>query len=477
MTVVEAQRSGAAEHASGRARADDDPATLPTERLEAEVRTLATQIAAATCRWLLMVAELDRREAYAEWECRSTAAWLSWHCSMSLRTANEHVRVAQALEHLPTITAMFTAGELSYSKVRALSRVADPASEAELAAVARSLTAAMLDETCGSVARVHREVELGRDAAQQARRGVHFHEHDDGTVTITARVTPDVAELAGNVLDQLVDRLPGDEPGTPLSARRADAFELAFLELATRGKSADPGEPEPVAPLPPLRTEVVVHADVETLVEREPGRCHTQSGRGLTVETVRRLACDGGLRLTLERDGRTFDVGRRTRRAAAALRRKSMASHGHRCAFPGCNSSRHLHLHHIRSWLDGGPTDAENLLPLCHFHHRAVHERGWRITVRPDGTVIAAGPNGRTLDPAGAVGTTAPGRLSLPSATSPTGVMSRWGAGETYRRDACVDGFLNATRPPGSAEPGALRVAVDRGTRARRVGPRHGTSP
>lgn len=476
MAAVHLERAGSAEPDPEGVRAGDDPASLPTERLEAEVRSLATRIAAATCRWLLMVAELDRREAYAHWECRSTAAWLSWQCSMSSRTANEHVRVARALEHLPTIRSMFGAGELSYSKVRALTRVADPQSEAELATVARSLTAAMLDETCGSVARTHREVDLGRDAAQQARRGVHFHEHDDGTVTITARVAPDVAELVGDVVDRLLDELPDDEPGTSLPARRADALELAFLHLATGAGSGDRDERDA---LPPLRTEVVVHADVETLVEREPGRCRTQSGRGLTVETVRRLACDGGLRLSLERDGRTFDVGRRTRRAAAALRRKSMASHDHRCAFPGCNSTRHLQLHHIRSWLDGGPTDAENLLPLCHFHHRAVHERGWRITVRVDGTVIATSPGGRTLDPLPTVEATEPRLLALPRTTSPSGVMSQWGAGETSRREACVDGFLNATRPPGSAEPGTRPITpvAGRGTRARRAGPPHGTSP
>lgn len=255
---------------------------MPTERLEAEVRTLATRIAAATCRWLLMVAELDRREAYATWECRSMAAWLSWHCSMSRRTASEHVRVARALEHLRATTAMFARGELSYSKVRALTRIADPSCEASLAETARHLTAAMLDETCGSVQRIHREVELGRDAAQQARLGLHVDRNEDGTVTITARLAPDVAELVTSVLDRLVDEIPRDEPATSLADRRADAVELVFLDAATRDATTE--HDRPARPVP---TEVVVHADVETLVEREPGRCHTDAGHGCTVETVR----------------------------------------------------------------------------------------------------------------------------------------------------------------------------------------------
>ena len=164
----------------------------PTERLEAEVRTLGTRIAAATCQWLLMVGELDRREAWKSWECHSMSAWLSWHCSMSIHTANDHVRVANALHHLPVTTTAFAGGELSFSKVRALTRIATPDSEAGLVETARHLTAAMLDRTTGAVARIGREAELGRAKTQQVRRGLHVVHHDDGTATVNARLTPPV---------------------------------------------------------------------------------------------------------------------------------------------------------------------------------------------------------------------------------------------------------------------------------------------
>ncbi len=99
---------------------------LPLERLECEITELAGHINAATCRWLLLVAEFDRREGWGTWECRSCAHWLNWKCGIALSAAHEKVRVAHCLSKLPAVTASFAAGQLSYSKVRALTRVATP---------------------------------------------------------------------------------------------------------------------------------------------------------------------------------------------------------------------------------------------------------------------------------------------------------------------------------------------------------------
>ena len=106
-----------------------DVAGRPMEWLEAEICTLAGHIAAATCRFLLLVGELDRRGGWRTWGCMSCAHWLSWKCGISIRTAQEHVRVARALEELPVMRAAFGSGQLSYSKVRAMTRVATPKTE------------------------------------------------------------------------------------------------------------------------------------------------------------------------------------------------------------------------------------------------------------------------------------------------------------------------------------------------------------
>jgi hypothetical protein len=99
------------------------------------------------CRWLELVAEFDRRGNWAEQGAVSCAHWLAWRCALTPRAAREHVRVARSLDGLPEIHASFARGELSYAKVRALTRVATAETERELLELARVLTAAQLERT------------------------------------------------------------------------------------------------------------------------------------------------------------------------------------------------------------------------------------------------------------------------------------------------------------------------------------------
>src|SRR6266702_7002446 len=103
-----------------------EPARVPLERLEAQICELAGHLAAATCRFLVLLADFDARRGWASWEMSSCAAWLSWKCQMTAGAAREHVRVARALRDLPVIRGEFGAGRLSYAKVRALTRIAAP---------------------------------------------------------------------------------------------------------------------------------------------------------------------------------------------------------------------------------------------------------------------------------------------------------------------------------------------------------------
>ena len=106
---------------------EPDALPVPLERLEAQLCEVAGHLAAATCRFLVLLAEFDERRGWASWEVGSCAAWLSWRCQMSSGTAREHVRVARALRDLPVIRGEFAAARLSYVKVRALTRIATPA--------------------------------------------------------------------------------------------------------------------------------------------------------------------------------------------------------------------------------------------------------------------------------------------------------------------------------------------------------------
>src|ERR1700723_2957785 len=133
---------------------DAGAASVPLERLEAQICELAGHLAAATCRFLVLLADFDARRGWASWDMNSCASWLSWKCQLSSGTAREHVRVARALRDLPVIRGEFGAGRLSYAKVRALTRIATPDTEADLAELAGPMTGNQLER----FARAHRQV-------------------------------------------------------------------------------------------------------------------------------------------------------------------------------------------------------------------------------------------------------------------------------------------------------------------------------
>src|SRR5579875_2491251 len=105
---------------------------LSVESLGERIGELAAHLAAATCRWLLLVAEFDARGGHAEQGAKTCVHWLSWCCGIGERAAREHVRVARRLRELPMVCEAFAAGEISYSKARALTRVASERTEESL---------------------------------------------------------------------------------------------------------------------------------------------------------------------------------------------------------------------------------------------------------------------------------------------------------------------------------------------------------
>jgi hypothetical protein len=123
---------------------------LSIDALESALLELACELAAHMSRYLDVLAELDRREAWRRAGCRNLAEWLAWRAGIALGTAREQVRVAVALSRLPNLHDALRRGEISYSKARALTRVATPANEAELLALARRATGAQLERICAS---------------------------------------------------------------------------------------------------------------------------------------------------------------------------------------------------------------------------------------------------------------------------------------------------------------------------------------
>jgi hypothetical protein len=144
----------------------------------------------------------------------------------------------------------------------------------------------------------------------------------------------------------------------------------------------------------------VVHVDAATLASDDVvERSELADGPTLPPETVRRLGCDAAVVRIVERDGQPLTVGRRTRTVPPALRR-ALRSRDDGCQFPGCTHQHFLHAHHIQHWARGGPTTLENLVQLCSYHHRLVHEGGFRVERSGQGAVRFRRPDGRTIAPA-----------------------------------------------------------------------------
>src|SRR5690349_7954499 len=201
-----------------------EPPAVPLERVEAQICELAGHLAAATCRFLVLLADFDARRGWAGWEMGSCAQWLSWKCQMSSGTAREHVRVARALRDLPVVRARFAAAKLSYAKVRALTRIATPATEAGLAGLAGPMTANQLER----FARAHRQVTQADDAAARVRRRLAWRVEEDGSLSGTFRLPPLQGAVLLKALRAACADLAGDPPGdvsaeTPAAAAASAA--------------------------------------------------------------------------------------------------------------------------------------------------------------------------------------------------------------------------------------------------------------
>jgi hypothetical protein len=445
---------------------------VPLEVLEREIVQLTSAIHASTCRWLGLVGEYDARGGWAEWGCRSCAHWVSWQCGIAPGPAREHVRVARRLRELPAIRAAYGEGDLSYSKVRALTRVENVEREDELLELARHATAAQLER----LVRAHRRVVAAERVAAGGRpeRWLEFEYDDDGCVRVRGRLAAEEGALVMAAIDAARDRLaaqnvpagtpdePGDdvrgvsagtpdEPGddvrdvpagTPdVSAgeSRADALlAIADAFLAGGQGARTAGD----------RHQVVLHVDTATLQGDAGERCELGDGSPVAADTARRLACDASLVRVLERDGVPLRLGRKTRVISPALRRALHARDGG-CRFPGCTSRRFVDAHHIEHWANGGATDLDNLVQLCGHHHRLLHEGRYAVSRDSGGRLTFMRRDGRTI-PACPVRRHGPPPAPLQHARRPDACVSL-STGERLDLDLGVDAML-AFAPVATAE-------------------------
>jgi hypothetical protein len=386
----------------------DAPAAqdVPLPELEARLTELAGHLNAATHRFLVLLAEFDRREGWADGAMRSCAHWLGWKCGLDLGAAREKLRVARALEPLPSISAAMGRGELSYSKVRALTRVATPQNEGTLLTIALHGTAHHVEAVVRGCRRARQAAELSREAQQHAGRALRWFHDQDGSLVMQVRLAAADGALVLRALERAVGVERERGRRRDVSAETSDASKPVAVDAsrpphvsaeASAGHGHVSAETSSAAGDVPAETSEP--ADARTLAADAEGRSELDAGPALAAETVRRLGCDASLVAILEdRDGRILDVGRRTRSIPPSIAR-ALRSRDRGCRYPGCTRTRTRCVdgHHVERWAHGGATKLPSLVLPCRRYHRRAHEGGAGVQVLDDGAIVFTDALGRRL--------------------------------------------------------------------------------
>jgi len=385
---------------------DSTLANLSLDALEDAIGSLSCHLNAATYRMLLLIAELDRRGPWCTFGCKTCAHYLNWKCGIALGAAREKVRTARALSGLPLVSEAFGSGRISYSKARALTRVANEHNEQSLLDIALAGTATHVER----IVRHYRQMQA-TDSPEAIfdRRSLSCYWDDDGSLVFRGRLTAEQGAVLMKALEHARERpdehnsfdcfetngadalvsiserylADGDSDGSDQGRRTADRFQVKVTA--------------PVACLAKVATQEGTPAATGTETGGEATGAETNQspsaisvldeGPALSIHTLRRLCCDGTIIPILEDDaGNPLRIGRKARTVSPALRRAVERRDGG-CRFPGCTQTQHVDAHHIVHWADGGPTDFDNLVSLCRKHHTWVHEGSFSIRVSVEGEV------------------------------------------------------------------------------------------
>lgn len=442
---------------------------VPLERIESELATLSAHLAAVECRWLLLLAEFDRREGYTTWGCHSAVQWMNWRLGIGRRAAYEKLRVARRVAELPVIAEAFGRGELSYSKVRAVTRIATPETEAGLVEWCRHGTAAHIERIAAAKRRADAATSPAARREQHAERHVAVRYRDgggraifDGPPEAVAVIERFVTHVFDHVERQVADARSSSEgdgaPGVcsaehtdvlalaadwdevPLAAKRFDAF----VHLATNGLEALADR----QPAGDDRYLVNVHVDFDALAGDGEGDCYLEDGHDVSAQVVHRMLCGNSVVLHVDdADGNPLWQGRKSRRPNRAQQR-AVRARDKTCRFPGCDR-KIVEIHHGDEWGSLGETNIDRLLSLCSFHHHLCHEGGFVARIvdgdvefrRPDGVLIGVEPlraPPETLEPAFVAG-----QLGLD--LGPEANRCRWdGSPPDYQ--LCIDALVSLER-------------------------------
>ncbi|HEX5672459.1 MAG TPA: DUF222 domain-containing protein, partial [Acidimicrobiia bacterium] len=332
-------------------------------------------------RLFTLISAYDRDQLWRTDGAMSMPSWLSFRFGLAPSTAREWLRIAQILPELPAVQRQFAEGRLSVDQLSFVCRLASPESDEFWATEAVKYTAPQLE----LMARRRREI-TAAESNQAHRQRFHGMRWDPEHRVLRYRGM--LPEEQGAILETAINRLvdqAGKDPITGVFGDVGTRAADALVELASQSLGSDSD---------PDRATVVVHVPVESLISGV-GAGEVELGPGLSIETVRRLSCDGRVEVVAENeDGTVVGIGR-ARRTIPGWLGRSLRRRDQGCRFPGCHHRRWVHGHHIRFWSAGGQTNLDNLIELCPTHHRMVHEEGWRLEGDPNRDVRWVKPDGR----------------------------------------------------------------------------------
>jgi hypothetical protein len=401
-----------------------------SETLEVEILTMAGQMNAAQYRFLTLLFEFDEHGGWQGDGIRSFAHWLNWKVGMGMIMAREKIRVARSLPDLPLIDEAFSTGKISYSKVRAMTRVANPENEAFLLQIAEYGTANHLEYLVRKYQRCKRLQDPLEDDSWRQHKELAWHQDETGMYIINARLPPEEGALVIKALeviqaenqrkkdDAIIDAEAETETIVNVNSNNVSAETFndrqGVSELAPAGLAMEDFQTDRASALTHLaesylngvridgasratnslgeKYQVFLHinanaASLDWKVS-QADHCSVDHRSFLAPEVAKRLACDASLTTVLEDDqGNTLNIGRRSRIVPRAM------SHALRirdagCRYPGCTQNHYTDSHHIKHWAQGGETSMENLVTLCRFHHGLLHKGAYRLARDEAGDLV-----------------------------------------------------------------------------------------
>jgi hypothetical protein len=350
-----------------------------TNDLMDEAERLGVALSSALGSLLAALGELDRREAWRTEGATSAAAWATQRLGVAEGTGRVWSQVAERLWDLPHLAQGLRVGALSFDKVRAAVELATPETDAAVLRQAEDCTVRQLMD----LVRARRGTS---DEQSDSRHEFRFLRFNDSRRSVTAQLPEDsYAEVKAAITERARDFESDGE--TPYDQRRADAL-VAICRDALGGGRANGGARS--------KFFVVAHTDLSFL-RGGSGMAEIERLGLLSREAIRRICCEGTVTLALDDAfGHTMNEGRAKRFATDAQRRE-VQRRDRRCRFPGCSNNNFTNVHHVKHWIDGGPTDLANLVLLCDHHHRRVHEGKWQMSGNANGILRFRGPSSRTM--------------------------------------------------------------------------------